>query len=224
MSFPHYIAEMSTDQSVNIVSELRPRIRRPDDRQGEIIHAALELFVTRGFAATKLEDVARAAGVSKGLPYVYFRSKEELFKAVIAEAIGNPLVRATEFVDTFEGPAEQLLRELVGMFRRFAESPSGGVVKLILAEAGNFPEVARFYCSDFDVRGRALFAKILHRGMASGEFRRLPDIEAAAIIVAQPLAMHSVWMRSLAPFDGHAPSSDQFYESYLDLVLQGLRP
>ena len=214
---------MDTDRPVN--NDILPtRTRRPDERAREITQAALELFVTRGFAATKLDDVARAAGVSKGLPYVYFKSKEELFKAVIAEAIGDPLVRATEFVDGFQGPAEQLLRELVAMFRRFAESPSGGVVKLILAEAGNFPDVARFYCSDFDVRGRALFAKILRRGIASGEFRPLPDIEAAAIIVAQPLAMHSVWMRSLAPFDGRAPSSEQFYETYLDLVLQGLRP
>lgn len=218
------MAEMSTDQSVNTGFDFRPRSRRPDDRQGEIIRAALELFVTRGFAATKLEDVARAAGVSKGLPYVYFRSKEDLFKAVIAEAIGDPLVRATEFIDGFEGSAEQLLRQLVTMFRHFAESPGGGVVKLILAEAGNFPEVARFYCSDFDVRGRALFAKILRRGIESGEFRPLPDVEAAAIIVAQPLAMHSIWTRTLAPFDNHAPSSDQFYDSYLDLVLQGLRP
>jgi AcrR family transcriptional regulator len=218
------MAEMGTDQSVNIAADLRLRTRRPDDRTAEIIQAALELFVTRGFAATKLEDVARAAGVSKGLPYVYFRSKEELFKAVIAEAIGDPLVRATEFVESFEGSAEQLLRELVAMFRRFAESPGGGVVKLILAEAGNFPDVARFYCDDFDVRGRALFSKILRHGIARGEFRPLPDIEAAAVLIAQPLAMHSIWMRSLAPFDSRAPSSDQFYAAYLDLILQGLRP
>src|SRR6188508_1107169 len=105
------MAEMDTDRSVNI--ELPVRTRRPDDRTAEIIRAALELFVTRGFAATKLEDVARAASVSKGLPYRYFRSKEELFKAVIAEAIGDPLVRATEFVDSYEGSTEQLLRELV---------------------------------------------------------------------------------------------------------------
>ena len=213
---------MDTDRSVNTVTD-PPRTRRPDDRAREIIQAALELFVTRGFAATKLGDVARAAGVSKGLPYVYFKSKEELFKAVIAEAIGDPLVRANAFVERYDGRAEDLLRELVSMFRRFAESPSGGVVKLILAEAGNFPEVARFFCEDFDVRGRELFTKILRRGIENGEFRPLPDVEATAIIIAQPLAMHSIWTRTLAPFDAHAPSSDRFYAAYLDLVLQGLR-
>lgn len=88
---------MDTDQSVNIsphTDEPAARTRRPDDRAPEIARAALELFVTKGFAATKLEDVAKAAGVSKGLPYLYFKNKEELFKAVIVEAIGEPLVRA----------------------------------------------------------------------------------------------------------------------------------
>jgi AcrR family transcriptional regulator len=215
---------MDTDQSVNTDLRVPIRTRRPDDRSGQITRAALELFVTRGFAATKLEDVAREAGVSKGLPYIYFKNKEELFKAVIAEAIGDPLVKAAEFVDAYQGSTEDLLRDLLAMFRRFAESPAGGVVKLILAEAGNFPDVARFFCAEFDVRGRDLFAKMLRRGIRSGEFRPLPDVDAAAIIVAQPLAMHSIWERSLAPFDKDAPSSDRFYVAYLDMILNGLRP
>jgi AcrR family transcriptional regulator len=219
---------MDTDHSVN--SELLPaepatRTRRPDDRASEIAQAALDLFVTKGFAATKLEDVAKAAGVSKGLPYLYFKNKEELFKAVIVEAIGEPLVRANELVDRFEGSTEDLLRELVAKFREFAESRLGGAIKLILAEAGNFPDVARFYCSNFDLRGRDLFAKMLRRGVARGEFRPIPDIEMTAIIFAQPLAMHSVWLRSLAPYDENQPAnSDQFYAAYLDFFLKGLRP
>jgi len=214
---------MDTDQSVNI--GLPPRTRRPEDRASEIARAALELFVTKGFAATKLDEVARAAGVSKGLPYLYFKNKEELFKAVIVEAIGEPLVRANELVDAFEGSTEELLHVLVGKFRDFAEGPLGGVIKLILAEAGNFPDVARFYCSNFDLRGRELFAKMLRRGVARGEFRPIPDIETTAIILAQPLAMHSVWLRSLAPHDANQPpGSEQFYAAYLDFVLKGLRP
>jgi AcrR family transcriptional regulator len=214
---------MDTDQSVNTGHEPVMRTRRPEDRAPEIARAALDLFVTRGFSATKLEDVARAAGVSKGLPYVYFKNKEELFKAVITEAIGEPLGRASEFVDCYQGPTETLLRDLIGKFREFAESPLGGVIKLILAEAGNFPDVARFYCSTFEVRGRELFSKTLRRGIARGEFRALPDVDAAAIIIAQPLAMHAVWLRSLAPFEQQAPTNDAYYEAYLDLILQGLR-
>src|SRR6185369_88170 len=105
---------MDTDQSVTNfgdVGETAVRTRRPEDRASEITRAALDLFVTKGFAATKLEDVAKAAGVSKGLPYLYFKSKEELFKAVIVEAIGEPLVMANALVERFEGTTEELLRE-----------------------------------------------------------------------------------------------------------------
>jgi AcrR family transcriptional regulator len=214
---------MDTDQSVNI--EPPPRTRRPEDRAPEIARAALDLFVSKGFAATKLDDVAKAAGVSKGLPYLYFKNKEELFKAVIVEAIGAPLVLANELVDSFEGSTEDLLRALVANFRKFAESPRGGVIKLILAEAGNFPDVARFYCSNFDLRGQELFAKTLRRGVARGEFRPIHDIEMTATLLAQPLAMHAVWLRSLAPYDENQPaSSEQFYAAYLDFFLKGLRP
>ena len=219
---------MDTDHSVNIVAEPTGstiRTRRPEDRASEIAQAALDLFVTKGFAATKLEDVAKAAGVSKGLPYLYFKNKEELFKAVIVEAIGEPLVLANEFVDHFDGPTESLLRELIGKFREFAESPLGGVIKLILAEAGNFPDVARFYCSNFEVRGNELFAKVLRRGVARGEFRPIVDIEMTAIILTQPLAMHAVWLRSLAPYDEtQTADSDKFYAAFLDFFLKGLRP
>lgn len=219
---------MDTDQSVNISPdspESSPRTRRPEDRAPEITRAALDLFVTKGFAATKLEDVAKAAGVSKGLPYLYFKSKEELFKAVIVEAIGEPLMLANEFVDSFDGPTEDLLSELIGRFRDFAESPLGGVIKLILAEAGNFPDVARFYCSNFEVRGNELFAKVLRRGVTRGEFRPIDDIEMTAIILTQPLAMHAVWLRSLAPYDeAQTADSDRFYAAFLDFFLKGLRP
>ena len=218
---------MDTDHSVNIsptATEAVIRTRRPDDRAPEIARAALDLFVSKGFAATKLEDVARAAGISKGLPYLYFKSKEELFKAVIVEAIGEPLMLATEFVDNFDGPTEELLRALIAKFREFAESPLGGVIKLILAEAGNFPDVARFYCSNFEVRGNELFAKVLRRGVARGDFRPIDDIEMTAIILTQPLAMHAVWLRSLAPYDeANTADSDRFYAAFLDFFLKGLR-
>ncbi len=215
---------MNTDHSVNI-SPPASRTRRPEDRASEIARAALELFVTRGFAATKLEDVAKAASVSKGLPYLYFKNKEELFKAVITEAVGGPLAEATDMIDRFEGSSEDLLRELVRGFRAFEESPAGGVIKLILAEAGNFPDVARFYCAHFDLRGRDLFIRALQRGIRRGEFRSLANVDATAIIIAQPLAMFSVWKRSLAPYDPtNTIDSDQFYAAYLDFIFKGLHP
>lgn len=222
---------MSTDQSVNIdpAGPQAPpagqrRVRRPEDRRREIVRAAMLLFTERGFAATKLHDVARAAGVSKGLPYLYFRSKEELFKAVIAEAILGPLNSGADLVAGFTGTTEALLRELVARFRVFDDSPAGGVLKLVVSEAGNFPDVARYFVDEIERRGLKVFVDVLRRGMARGEVRPLANVEATAIALRSPLGMFSMWRRSLLPHDPSSPSCDGFFEAYLDLTLAGLRP
>src|SRR5262245_34151864 len=122
---------MDTDWSVNSAAERASgRSRRPEDRERQIVRAAMELFVARGFAATKLDDVARAAGVSKGLPFLYFGNKEGLFKAVIREAILAPLDSGEERIATFDGTTEALLRDIVDKFRTFTATPAGGVLKL----------------------------------------------------------------------------------------------
>lgn len=213
---------MHTDQSV--ITMPQNRVRRPQDRSREVVQAALKLFVERGFAATKLEDVARAAGVSKGLPYLYFRSKEDLFKAVIAEAILEPLEMGEQFVAGFEGHSADLLRILFERFRAFNESPSGGVTKLIIGEAANFPDVARYFVEEIDHRGRRLFETVLRRGVERGEFRPIADIPATVIAIASPLSMFAIWRRSLAPYDATCPTADAFHDAHLDFVLAGLRP
>jgi AcrR family transcriptional regulator len=213
---------MHTDQSV--INSTQNRIRRPQDRSHEVVQAAMKLFVERGFAATKLEDVARAAGVSKGLPYLYFRSKEGLFKAVIAEAILEPLALGEQYVAGFEGHSADLLRALLERYRAFNASPSGGVTKLVIGEAGNFPDVARYFIDEIDHRGRLLFETVLRRGIERGEFRPITDVPATAIAIVSPLSMFAIWQRSLAAYDATCPTDDAFHDAHLDLVLAGLRP
>lgn len=213
---------MHTDQSV--INSSQNRVRRPQDRSREVVQAALKLFVERGFAATKLEDVARAAGVSKGLPYLYFRSKEDLFKAVIAEAILEPLAMGEQFVAAYDGHSADLLRILFERYRDFNESPSGGVTKLVIGEAGNFPDVARYFIEEIDQRGRRLFETVLRRGVERGEFRPIADIAATVLTIASPLSMFAIWRRSLAPYDATCPTSDAFHDAHLEFVLAGLRP
>ncbi len=219
---------MSTDRSVIIRAEAAPglagRSRRPEDRERDIVRAALALFVERGFAATKLDDVARAASVSKGLPYLYFRSKEELFKAVIGEAILGPFHSGEDLVATFAGTTEALLREIVARTRDFTDTPAGGVVKLIMAEAGNFPDVARYFIDEVDRHGLKVFIDVLQRGIARGEIRPLDDIESVAVMLRMPLGMYSIWKWSLAPHTEPAPAPDSFFDAYIDIFLRGLRP
>lgn len=216
---------MDTDRSVISEPSIGTgRVRRPKDREREIVRAALALFVERGFAATKLDDVARAAGVSKGTPYLYFRSKEALFKAVIGEAILAPLNSGEGLVANYDGTTADLLREIVGSFRAFHAKPAGGVLKLVVAEAGNFPEVARYFVDEIERRGLKLFVDVLARGIARGEIRPLSDVESVAAVLRAPLGMYSIWHWSLAPHIEPRVSADAFFDSYVALFLEGLKP
>jgi AcrR family transcriptional regulator len=219
------MSRVSTDQSV-ITEEMRPagRSRRPETREREIVRAALELFVERGFAATKLDDVARAAGVSKGLPFLYFGNKEGLFKAVIGEAILAPLNSGEELVATYRGTTEALLGEIVAKFRTFDDTPAGGVFKLVVAEAGNFPDVARYFSEEIERRGLKLFVNVLKRGIARKEIRPLADIQSAALVLRSPLGMFSIWKWSLAPHTEPRLSHEAFFNAYIDIFLRGLKP
>jgi AcrR family transcriptional regulator len=216
---------MDTDRSV-IPAEIKPasRSRRPEDRERDIVRAALGLFVERGFAATKLDDVARAAGVSKGTPYLYFPSKEALFKAVIGEAILAPLDSGEALVAGYRGTTADLLREIVASFRTFDDTPAGGVLKLVVAEAGNFPDVARYFVDEIERRGLKLFVDVLERGIARREIRPLPDVESVAAVLRAPLGMYSIWHWSLAPLIEPRVAADAFFDSYVTLFLEGLKP
>src|SRR5262245_20512637 len=120
--------------------------RMPEQRPSHIIGAALEAFVENGFTATRLEDVARRAGVSKGTLYLYFDSKEALLEAVVRENIVPFVERAERRVDEYQGSSRDLIGELAhGWWDAMYESPLGGLPKLVLSEASNFPGVARIY-------------------------------------------------------------------------------
>ncbi len=141
-------------------------VRRKEARQQELVTAALDLFVARGYAATRLEDVASAAGVSKDTVYLYFANKEELFKAVVQENLLPALAEGEAFIDSFDGTTEALLREiLMGWWELIGESPASGLTKLMMAESDNFPDLAQYYNAEVIERGDALLDRpLLHGG------------------------------------------------------------
>ncbi|HEX9173419.1 MAG TPA: helix-turn-helix domain-containing protein, partial [Telluria sp.] len=137
------------------LDDTKPRWeRRKDARPQELLAAALDLFVERGFASTRLEDVARRAGVSKGTLYLYFTNKEELFKAVVRDNIVPVIGAAEEIIAGFEGHSADLLRKVITeWWQRLGETKASGITKLIMAEAGNFPDIACFYQEEVIARG-----------------------------------------------------------------------
>ncbi|QDD63125.1 TetR/AcrR family transcriptional regulator [Herbaspirillum seropedicae] len=197
--------------------------RRKQDRPQELLAAALQLFVERGYAATRLEDVAAQAGVSKGTLYLYFDSKESLFKSVVRAHMLPLLDEAEARVDSHDGHTADLLRELIlGWWQGACRSGLKGIAKLMLAESGNFPELARFYHEEITSRGDATLVRVLERGMARGEFRPL-DAHALKKVIAAPIMMLMLWDQSLAPCAIAPIDSDAYLASLIDLCVHGLK-
>ena len=197
--------------------------RRKDARPQELLAAALDLFVERGYAATRLDDVAARGGVSKGTLYLYFDNKEELFKAVVRENLVSVLDEAEDYIAQFKGTSSELLREFfLGWWQRIGETKLSGITKLMMAESGNFPDVARFYYEEVISRTNALVISVLDRGIAAGEFRALDTVNANLVIVA-PMVMLLMWKHSFNSCRLEPISSSDYLDCFIDLITRGLR-
>lgn len=205
--------------------EPKPRWeRRKDARPQELLAAALGQFVERGFAATRLEDVARRAGVSKGTLYLYFENKEELFKAVVREHIVNAIGAAEQTVAEFDGHSSELLRAiLMRWWDQIGATELAGITKLMMAEANNFPDLAQFYNVEVIERGNRLISSVLVRGVARGEFRPL-DPEVMTPVLTAPVLMLMMWTHSFLPCDMSALDPQAYMEAFVGMALNGLLP
>ena len=199
------------------------RSRRKDDRPGELLAAALDLFVEKGFAATRVEEVAQRAGVSKGTLFLYFSSKEELFKAVVRENLSGRFAQWNDEFDRFEGSTQDMLRNcLFNWWERIGSTKASGIPKLMMSEAQNFPELAKFYQSEVIQPGNTLIERILQRGVDSGEFRPM-DLTYSVYLVLAPMLFLAMWRHSLGTFcTSHQPLDPQKYlAAQLDMLLHG---
>jgi AcrR family transcriptional regulator len=195
--------------------------RRKEARPDEILAAALASFAERGFAATRLEDVAARAGISKGTLYLYFKGKEELFEAVVRATLLPNLERVEALAATFDGPSALLLERLLLTIAGVMDSRVGAIPKLVIAEAGNFPGLARFYLDEVVRRGLRLIGTILRRGIERGEFRAV-DVDHAVFCVIGPMLLATLWKNSLEAYDDAALDTQALVRAHLDLLLQGL--
>ena len=196
--------------------------RRKVARPQELLAAALDLFVERGYAATRLDDVAARTGVSKGTLYLYFENKEELFKAVVRENLVSALAEAEDYIEQYSDTSSALLREFIlGWWERIGETKLSGITKLMMAESGNFPDVARFYHEEVISRSHALITRMLQRGIASGEFRAINTDHANRVIVA-PVVMLMMWKHSFNACQMTPISAPEYLDCLLDLITNGL--
>ena len=211
------------------IGALAPRLpgvrqRRKAARPHELLDAALALFVDKGLAATRTEEVARLAGVSKGTLYLYYPSKDELFKAVVRAHLTQVLAEGSEIVDQFEGATSQLLHLLAHTWwSRVGASKAAGLLVLIMAEAKHFPELAQFYMDEVVAPSHALLARAVQRGIDRGEFRAL-DVTSVVHALIAPIQFLILYRHctSACTVNPVPLDPEQFMSTQIELLLRGL--
>lgn len=200
-----------------------PRFRRRKaDRPQELVEAALDVFLERGYAAARLEDVARRAGVSKGTVYLYFRDKAGLLAAVVESNVVPEIARIeTLAADRSLGAGEALARLVANWARIARDTRLAELPKLVIAEAGNFPAFARLYLRRVIVPAHRAVEAIIRRGVAAGEFRAV-DPRVVARLAISPLIFAALWRHSLEPFEAKPIKMPALIEGHLDMLLHGL--
>lgn len=205
------------------------RERRKDARPGELLGAALDLFVEKGFAATRVEEVAQRAGVSKGTLFLYFPSKVDLFKAVVRHHLSGLFTEWNAEFETFSGTTADMVRYCMQQWwERVGATQVSGITKLVMTEAHQFPEITHFYRQEVIEPGNDLIRRILQRGVSRGEFREL-DIGYAIYSIIAPMIFIIMWKHAMAPCCAAntpgMPSVDPaiFVANQADIILRGLQ-
>lgn len=194
--------------------------RRKENRPQEITKAAFEAFAEKGYAATKVADVANRAGVSKGLMYLYFKTKEELFKAVVKSVVVRRVDRLIESVETTElssgdfirGPLQDFLQKIPG-------SPVAVVIRLLISEGPRHPDLVDYYYDNVVAKGLAAISGFLERGVERGEFRQSVVIDLPHLVLA-PVMLSVVWG---IIFSEKNLDTDKLIETQIKMILAHIK-
>lgn len=217
MSLTRFIAQKHADAHAK-------RERRKEARPGELLDAALELFVEKGYTATRAEEVAARAGVSKGTLFLYFPSKEELLKAVVRENISGRFPQWMAEFEAFEGSSAEMLHFCMReWWSRVGMTKASGIAKLMMSEAGNFPDLAEFYRQEVILPSHVLIGRVLQRGIDSGEFRAL-DLDYAIYCVIAPMIflMMSKHCIPASGVDGKPLEPEKYIAAQVEHLLHGI--
>jgi AcrR family transcriptional regulator len=169
-----------------------------------------------------MEDIARGAKIAKGTVYLYFNSKQAVFKALARGSMGARLDAMQAFIAQYEGSSADLLRLTIAGMGEFARTSDRIVLpRLLLAEAGNFPGLAKFWRRELIDRGLSILTLVVRRGIESGEFREMPAEHVARLCVA-PLITIAIWRTTFAKFDEEPYDYQGLIDAHLRILLRGI--
>jgi AcrR family transcriptional regulator len=194
--------------------------RRKEDRPQEITAAAFEAFAEKGFAAARVDDVAKRAGVSKGLLYLYFKTKEELFKAVVKSVVIRRVDRLIENVETTELSSEDFIRgPLLSFLQQVPGSPVAIVIRLLISEGPRHPDLLEYYYDNVVAKGLAAISGFVERGVDRGEFRQSVVSDLPHLMLA-PVMLSIIWG---IIFNDKQLDTDKLIETQIDMILAHIK-
>lgn len=212
-----YLLNMDTTPNPN------PKFRRrAADRPDEVLDAAVQLFMERGFAAARVDDIAAAAGISKGAVYQYFPTKQAIFEALVRRAVG-PLVDEAVSASSkrLEDPAKVLAGLVHAIAGRLKDPTRAAVPLLVIAEAATFPELAEYYRKVVIDRAFIAFSALFDEAVARGQFRAI-DSAIGLRCVMGPIIANILMARVFGIGLPKGVSADDFVTMHLDIVMNGL--
>jgi AcrR family transcriptional regulator len=196
--------------------------RRANERPREICAAALEVFAEKGFAAARLEEIARRAGVSKGTLYLYFKDKEDLFRAVVRDTVAPNIDIVRSMFEGADLPFAAIVRMLLPRFAAITnEVRVGAVAKMVIGESRNFPELARVWHDEVVSKALGLIAGLIERAQGKGEVRP-GDPRLHAFSLMGPMLMGILWRETLQPAGGEPLDLSALATQHAETVLGGL--
>ncbi|GAB4359304.1 MAG: TetR/AcrR family transcriptional regulator [Oricola sp.] len=196
------------------------RRRRKEARPAELIEAGLAEFAEKGFAATRMEDIAARADVVKGTIYLYFENKEALFREAIRSRIEPAIADMQSIVDRWPGDTESLLRLVFRtMYDKLVRGDVREIIRILISEGPRFPEIVEYYHAHTVKIGMTILATILKRGVERGEFRAGLPVDQPIVVIA-PVIAAAIWRLT---FDPHDPLDIEAYAAaHADIILNGV--
>lgn len=196
--------------------------RRKEERPGDIVAAALQVFSEKGFAGARIEEIAKRAGVSKGTLYLYFETKEEMFRAVVREVVAPNVETVRAVFEAADMPFGDLLRMFLARFAEIVTTvPVGAVAKMVVGESRNFPEIAKVWHDDVILKAVGLLAGLIERAQAKGEVRA-GDPRTHAFSIMGPMLIGVLWRETFTPVGGAALDLPAIARQHAETVLGGL--
>ena len=197
------------------------RAAQKESRPKEIVDAALAVFAGKGFAGARLDDVAEKAGISKGTIYLYFDTKEDLFKACVRETLGAHLEGSRDLADSFDGDTSDLLRKIVGgIGQQLSKGEFRTILLLLISEGPRFPELVSFYQNEIIRPGMGILGAVIQRGVERGEFKRT-GLSDFPMLLMSPVMMTVIWNHLFS--DLKEINLDEALQVHLTTLLNGLQ-